>query len=235
MSGAGAAISASLELGGSTARINRDMTVSGTITASADSNIVGVSNSMASQNGGFGSLLVDQQVADALGLTNLGIPTVPAFVDILDASSSEADVALPTLGFAAAISLNFAQPATTAEIGNNTSVASTGDSVFVRTSVLNPLTTNALASSVANSANIGMALSGNVPGGTNRARIGDNASVVGETVEVTAGGSPQLLSAGAAAGAGGIVAGVAGAVAVNAGVPNQPNTTQVTIGGTVPW
>ena len=227
--GAGVSIAVTVGLDDTSARIARDLIAGGDISVSADSAVTTDAEASAGQNGGFGSLLVDEHVANALSLPvgDAGIPLVPAWVDILDDAEDGADVALPSIGLAGAISVNVTQPSTLAEIADNTSIESTTGSVAVGSSVANIVTSEADASAVGNTATAGLALAGNFAGGSNRAAIGSGASVIANGISVLASDvGDQTFTTLALAGAGGVGGGLAGSIAVNAGAM----TTQAQVG-----
>ncbi len=216
---AGAAIAVTIALDTTTARIARSLTAGGNVHVLADPDVTSNANATANQDGGFGSLLLDQHIGSMIDLPFVDdddIPTLPAWVDILDDGEDEADLALPTLGLAAAIAVNVAMPTTLATIANNTTVTS-GGIVSVTTDVDSDAIATADGSSVGNTANAGLAFAGNYAASTNTASIG-NAIVTGASIVVAAGVTDALLNdASAWSGAGGVGAGLAGSVAVNAG------------------
>ncbi|MGD8330967.1 MAG: hypothetical protein PVJ49_16170, partial [Acidobacteriota bacterium] len=228
---AGASIGVTVVLDAATARVARDLTAGGNVSVQSSSQIGAAAEAVAGQNGGFGSLLVDEHVADALGLPvgDAGIPVVPSFVDILDDGEEEADIALPSMGLAAAIGVNVVQADALAEIAGGTSVISTGGAVSVSSEFEEAAAAVADASSVGNSANAGLAIAVNFAGGENRASIGTGATVSAGDITVQASDvGAQTFVASASSGAGGIGAGLAGSVAINGGA----TTTEAEVGDT---
>ena len=226
--GAGASIAASVGLDSVTADLARNLSAGGNVTVAATSLDPTSATALAGQSGGYGSQAMDPELASELGLpaSEFSLPALPTWSSLILGGSSTVGLALPTLGAAAAISVNVAQPDTLAEIAANTSVASSG-SVSVVTEVSYQATSTADASAVGNTATIGFALAGNYAGGTNDAEIGGGATVSGAAISVDAGEAAfTQFTAKAMAGAGGVAAGVAGSIAANAGA----STTQAEVG-----
>ena len=225
--GAGASLALNIGLDSDTARLGRNLNAGGNVTVAANATDPSSSTALAGQNGGFGSLLIDQEVSDYFGLPvwSFTLPISPSIAALLGNASNTVTVGLPSLGAAAAISVNVAQPKTLAEIAANTSVTSAG-TVSVGTSVDYQATSDADASSILNTANIGLALGANLAGGSNTAQVDSGATISANSIAITAGeAAATQLTAVAQTGAGGIAAGAAGSVTVNAGA----STTQAAV------
>ncbi len=227
--GAGAAIAVTVALDGTTAQVARNLVAGGKVSIAASSTETTSAAGQAGQNGGFGSLMVDQQVDNALGLpvATVAIPPLLQWADIYGNGAKDVQLSLPTMGAAAAISVNVAQPSTQAQIADNTSVTSTKGTVSVTSSVQNQATSTGDGSAVGNSAGIAMVLAGNLAGGQNQASVGAGASVTATTISVNAHEAvPQTFTVSAQTGTGALLGGVAGSIALNAGAV----TTQAEVG-----